>query len=69
MLKKHIYKTRTFLPTPKDTHNPLFILKTTFKSNNSYKNHHMLAICIKNHHILTICILTILIKTTTQTIL
>ena len=47
MLKKHIYKTCTFLPTPKHTHNPLFIIKITFKSNNSHKNHPILTICIK----------------------
>ena len=32
MLQKHTYKKR-----PKHTHNPLFLLKITFKSNNSYK--------------------------------
>ena len=56
MLKKHIYKTRTFLPTPKHTHNPLFILKmksshtnnvdkksshiNNMYTNNSHKNHY-----------------------------
>ena len=36
MLKKNTYKTST----PKHTHNPLFLLKITFKSNNSHKNYH-----------------------------
>ena len=37
-VKKHVYKTRTFSANPK--HNPLFILKITFKSNNSHEKHH-----------------------------
>ena len=62
-VKKHTRKTHTL----KHAHNLFFMIKKTFKSNNSHKNHRILTISIKNHYILTTCILTILIKNMIQT--